>query len=233
MPINLLTELHLEELSLVDRPANPMAIAPIFKADTSIGEDMDKDTIKNLEADVAKFKSENERLRKALIDNGFVIEADKVEKKAPVETIEVDGEQIYKADIPAAILKKMEADAEAIAKAELEKADAALTKKVQDELPNWKEDVVKAILKSIDGSEKFDAIMEALKAADKAFDAKMEELGKTDVDGDMGSAEVKLENLTKAYKASHNVTKEQAYAEVVKTEEGRKLIADIYKAKKE
>ena len=236
LPINLLTSLELDELSLVDNPANQMAIAPIFKRDTSNGEEMTKETeidTEAMKADVAKYKAENERLRKALIDNGFVIEADKVAKKAPVETIEVDGEKINKADIPAAILKKMEADEASIAKAAVEKADRELTEKAKETLPNFDENVAKSLMKSLDGVEDYDKIMEALKAADKAFDAKMEELGKADVDGSMSDPKTKMETLTKAYKEAHKVSYENAYAEVAKTKEGSALITAIYKSEKE
>ena len=226
--------LELDELSLVDNPANQMAIAPIFKRDTSNGEEMTKENIEALEADLAKVKKDNETLRKALLDNGFVIEAEGITKAAPVETIEVDGEKINKADIPAAILKRMEADAEALEASRIEKADRDLTDKAKKELPNFAENVAKALLKSVDGVDEFDAIMEALKAADKAFDDKMEELGKSDVDGNMSDPSVKLETLIKAYKEKNpSVTKEQAYAEVAKTKDGNALITAIYKSEKE
>ena len=233
MPINLLTALELDELSLVDNPANQMAIAPIFKRDTSNGEEMTKEQIEVLEADLAKVKKDNETLRKALLDNGFVIEAEGISKAAPVETIEVDGEKINKADIPAAILKRMESDAAALEASRVEKADRELAEKVKAELPNFDEKVAKSLLKSLEGVEDYDAIMQALKAADKAFDEKMEELGKSDVNGDMSDPALKLETLTKAYKDTKGVTKEQAYAEVVKTKEGRDLVAAIYKNAKE
>lgn len=234
LPINLLTMLELDELSLVDNPANQMAIAPIFKRDTSNGEEMTKEQIEALEADLAKVKKDNETLRKALLDNGFVIEAEGITKAAPVETIEVDGEKINKADIPAAILKRMEADAEALEASRIEKADRELADKAKKELPNFAENVAKALLKSVEGSDEFDAIMEALKAADKAFDEKMEELGKSDVDGDMSDPSVKLETLIKACRDKNpSMTREQAYAEVAKTKDGNALIAAIYKSEKE
>ena len=68
-----------------------------------------------------ELTQENERLRKGLIEEGYVIKAEAIEKKAPEEFVEYEGEQINKADIPAPILKALEA-------AEIEKADMALTK---------------------------------------------------------------------------------------------------------
>ena len=152
---NLLKQLELDELSLVDRPANAQAMVSLFKRDNSeeetmekaykmteeqeknldklppalrdkIRENMDKGmsydeakkmadedmkkaedaTVEELEIDT--LKAENENLRKALIDNGFVIKAESIEKKAEPEYLEYEGEQVNKADIPAVILKALE-----------------------------------------------------------------------------------------------------------------------------
>lgn len=241
---SILKELKLTELSLVDRPANPEAYAPIFKSDSKKGESNQmEDTIKMSDDMKAKLKpymdkgmsaeeamkayeedmkAENERLRKALIENEFVIKADSIEKKAPVEFIEVEGEQINKADIPAPILKRLE-------EAEIEKAEAALEKKADEVLPHFDKDAAKALLKfDLD-----DKVIEALMAADAAFEAVMSEKGDKQVDADMNTAEAKLDEMVKAYKAENSTTLEKAYAEVTKTKEGKALVSEIYKAKKE
>ena len=153
MPINELKKLKLEELSLVDRPANPMAMAPIFKRDTSNGEDMTDDVIKMSDemdkkikdymdkkgvdrktAEEAMMKSldEVQRLTKALIDEGYRIEADSVEKKAPVEQIEFEGEMVNKADIPAPVLKRLEAMEKAENKGDLSDTESKLDKMVDE-----------------------------------------------------------------------------------------------------
>lgn len=245
---NMLKKLKLTELSLVDRPANPEAIAPIFKSDSPKGEKetmdklekllksyMEKKDLTEAEARVALFtdlekafadaekltdvKSENEKLRKALIDNDFVITADAVEKKDSVEYIEVEGEQINKADVPAPILKKLEA-------AEMEKADRELMEKAEQTLPNFNKDIAKRLLAK--GLE--DDILEALIAADKLFDSAMGEIGAAKADTtDMVEAEEKLEQLTKAYQKEHGVAYQTAYAKVTKTAEGKSLVKEIYK----
>lgn len=248
---NLLKNLELEELSLVDRPANAKAMVSLFKRDNSENEEkmdnkdkkpedmkgklkpyMDKgmseeeamkayqeDMKKAKEEEEKKMEAENQRLRKFLIENGFVIKADKIEKKAEEETIEFDGEFVAKSAIPAPVLKALEA-------AEIEKADVALTKRAQEELPHFDTDVAKQLLKA-----DFDeAVMMALKAADAAFEAAMAEVGEAGQD-DL-TAQEQLENLVKSYMDEKQLTKNEyakAYAAVAKTEEGKALILKTYK----
>ena len=273
---NLLKQLELEELSLVDRPANAQAMVSLFKRDTS-GEDMseetnvekmsddmkaklkpymdkgmseeeamkayDMDMKKSEEAteeaapevekadeeeaavevidEVATLKAENERLRKSLIENGFVIKAEAIEKKAEAEMIEVEGEMVAKSDIPTPVLKALEALA-------VEKADVELTKRAGETLPHFETKVAKELLKFDLGEE----VMAALKAADKLFEGTMVEFGKSDADGEFASANDKINALVKSYMEEHDMKKSQyaiAYAAVAKTDEGKALIAKSYK----
>ena len=257
-----LLELQLEELSLVDRPANAEAMVTLFKRDDTQEEDIDKmtdeqnakvkaymkehscgkdeamkalgydvekadevDPAEELKAEIETLKNENERLRKGLIDEGYVIKAEAIEKKAPEEFVEYEGEQINKADIPAPILKAFEA-------AEIEKADVALTKKAEETLPHFSVEAAKGLLSAVSKMDEVDMLMEALAAADKAFADKMEEFGKADVDGEFSSASDKVEHMVKSYMEEHGLTKKdyaKAYAAVAKTEEGKSLIAKAYK----
>ena len=258
-----LLELQLEELSLVDRPANAEAVVTLFKRDDTQEEDIDKmtdeqeakikaymdknhcgkeeamkalgydvekaadnvDPILELEAEIEALKADNERLRKGLIEEGYVIKAETIEKKAPEEFVEYEGEQINKADIPAPILKALEA-------AEIEKADVALTKKAEETLPHFSVEAAKGLLSAVSKMDEVDMLMEALAAADKAFADKMEEFGKADVDGEFSSASDKVEHMVKSYMEEHALTKKdyaKAYAAVAKTEEGKSLIAKAYK----
>ena len=164
---------------------------------------------------------ENQLLRKSLIENGYVIYADKVEKKSEVEMLEVEGEMVAKSDIPAPVLKALEAAA-------LEKADVALTKRAEETLPHFDLGVAKELLKFDLG----DDVMAALKAADKLFEGTMTEFGKSDVDGEFTSANDKMDALTKTYMEEHGMKKSQyaiAYAAVAKTDEGKALISKSYK----
>ena len=171
--------------------------------------------------EVATLKAENERLRKSLIENGFVIKAEAIEKKAEVEMLEVEGEMVAKSDIPAPVLKALEALA-------VEKADVELTKRAGETLPHFDIKVAKALLKSDLGEE----VMAALKAADKLFEGTMVEFGKSDADGEFASANDKINALVKSYMEEHEMKKSQyaiAYAAVAKTDEGKALIAKSYK----
>ena len=267
---NLLKQLELEELSLVDRPANAQAMVSLFKRDSQeevenmneeiqevteevtekaaeevvedvaveaaeeaaeeevtekaeeTAEEVEEIDIEALKADVETLKAENERLRKGLIENGFVIKAEAIEKKAEVEMIEVEGEMVAKCDIPAPVLKALEAAA-------VEKADVELTKRAGEILPHFDVTAAKALVKSFSEDE---AIMAALLAADRAFEAAMQEFGKADVDGEFATAADKLDALVKSHMAENNMKKGEyakAYAAVAKTDEGKALINKSYK----
>jgi hypothetical protein len=260
---NLLKQLELDELSLVDRPANAQAMVSLFKRDNSEEEQMtdnvekmsddlkaklkpymDKgmtedeamkmynmdmkkseevvDELDLLKAENDALKIHNEDLRKALIENGFVIKADTIEKKVEPEYIEYEGEQINKADVPAVILKALE-------EAEFAKADAELTKRATEALPHFATDVAKSLVAEFGEVE---SIMESLKAADATFAENMEEVGKSDADGEFATAADKLDALVKSYMDENNIKKSdyaKAYAAVAKTDEGKTLINKSYK----
>ena len=269
---NLLKNLQLEELSLVDRPANAQAMVSLFKRDNSeeeiikMTEEMEAkvkaymeekscgkpeamkalgyDMMKEEEAEPAKMeeapevdkaeeataeeveidtlKAENERLRKGLIENGYVIKSDVIEKKAEVEMLEVEGEMVVKSDIPAPVLKALEASA-------VEKADIELAKRAGEVLPHFDISVAKSLVAKFSEDE---AIMEALKAADAAFDAAMQEFGKSDVDGEFATSADKLDALVKSYMDENKLKKSEfakAYAAVAKTDAGKALINKSYK----
>lgn len=257
-----LVNLNLEELSLVDKGANQFAKAPIFKAATPNGEypkmtedtnkmseEMDKkikdymkakgcdrktaeqalmkafDEAEVTKADLETLKEQNENLRKSLLEEGYKITKEGIEKKAPEEFIEYGGERINKADVPAPILKALE-------EAEIEKADAALTKRAETELPHFSVDVAKGLITAVEKMDEAEAIFEALAAADKAFADKMEEFGKSDATGEFDNANDKMDSLVKAHIEANNLKKAdyaKAYAAVAKTDEGREVLKAIRK----
>ena len=68
--------------------------------------------------------------------------------------------------------------------------------------------------------------------SDAAFDAAMQEFGKSDVDGEFATSADKLDALVKSYMDEHKMKKSEhalAYAAVAKTDEGKALITKSYK----
>ena len=136
--------------------------------------------------------------------------------------MDIEGEMVVKSDIPAPVLKALEA-------ATLEKADIELTKRAGEALPHFATDVAKSLVAKFYEDE---AIMVALKAADAAFEAAMQEFGKSDVDGEFATSADKLDALVKSYMDENQLKKSEfakAYAAVAKTESGKALINKSYK----
>ena len=171
-----------------------------------------------LEAEVETLKADNENLRKALIENGFVIKADAIEKKEEVETIEVNGEMVVKSDIPAPVLKALE-------EAAVEKRQVELRKTAEAQLPHFDVEVAMQLLDVVKGDEK---VLEALKGADAAFAAAMDEVGEKSVEADMTDPQSKLDKMVDAYAEEHKVNKYAAFDAISKTAEGKSLIAKTY-----
>jgi len=255
--MNLLKQLELDELSLVDRPANASAKVALFKRDSEeenmekaykmsdaemeemdkmsddlkaklrgmmdkgytfpeakkmMDEDMKKaDEEVSLEAELMELKEENENLRKQLEE---VVE----KKEEVVETIEVNGELVVKADIPEPVLKALE-------EAKVEKQMIELRKKAEAELPHFDVEVAMSLLDVIKGDAK---VLEALKGADAAFAAAMDEVGEKSVDADMTDPQSKLDKMVDAYAEEHKVNKYAAFDAISKTAEGKSLIAKTY-----
>jgi len=255
---NILLDLELDELSLVDRPANQAATICLIKRDNTMNleerkayymdkgmsedealkkakEDMKKaeepEVSKSEEevdqgdlflAEVDALKAEVSRLSKALEDNGFAVTEETVTKAVEPEYIEVEGEQVAKADIPAPVLKALEA-------AEVEKRMVELRKQAEEILPNFDNEIAASLLAHV---AKDDAIVEALKSADAALGASMSEIGEASVEADMLSSSDKLDALVKSYMDENNLAKKdhaKAYAAVAKTDEGKALINKLYK----
>lgn len=271
--MNLLKQLELDELSLVDRPANAQAKVALFKRDSNEDDmekaykmndaemtEMDKmsddlkaklrghmkkgytfneakkmvnddmkmkksedelleiDEADVLQAEVDTLKVDNERLRKSLTDNGFIVKSDEITKKEEVETIDVNGVSVVKSDIPEPVLKALE-------EAEVQKRQVELRKRAEADLPHFDQEVAMQLLDVIKGEEK---VLEALKGADAAFAAAMDEVGEKAVDADMLDPQSKLDKMVEEHAAKHGVNKYAAFDAVAKTAEGKALIAKTY-----
>jgi outer membrane biosynthesis protein TonB len=245
--MNELLDLQLDEVSLVDSPANKSATVALFKRDDTMTDETKEELEKakaptevetpeedatdtTSEADeppvppkkkkpVAKstreveLEAEVERLTKALEAKEDVAKAD--------EMIDFGGEMIAKSSIPAAVLKKLE---------DVQKAQevAELHKRAETDLPNFKGTVEQRgkLLKSIGADAELLAL---LKAADAAFKGLFQEIGKTDVDAGLLTADQKLDQLVKSHQEEKKVDFYKAYAAVIKTADGKKLLLETYK----
>lgn len=232
-------ELELEELSLVDVPANPEAKVSLFKRHKDITK-MDEDMKAKLKPYMDKGMTEEEamkayqedmkkRLEKAeqslekvhafLIDEGYKITSEGITKKAPEDFIEYEGERISKSDDRFELVKKLK-------EVELEKQEVAIEKKAKEDLPNWNLDAAKEVLKANPS----DKLLEALKAADAAFEAVMLEKGDSaTTDGDMTDPSEVLNKMAKDYAAEKGISFYKAYDEVKKTDAGLALYKKILK----
>ena len=251
--MNELLDLQLDEVSLVDSPANKSATVALFKRDTTMTEKTEEkeelekakkpdpatgevetpeedatDTTSEADEEMAPplsppkkkkpsiaksaretdLEAEVARLTKALEDKEDVAKAD--------EVIDFGGELIAKSSIPAPVLKKLE---------EVQKAQevAELHKRAETEIPNFKGTVEQRgkLLKSIGTDAELLAL---LKAADAAFAGLFKEIGKTDVEDGLLSADQKLDTMVKQYQEEKKVDFYKAYAAVVKTAEGKELL---------
>jgi len=250
--LNELLDLELDEVSLVDSPANKSATVALFKRDTKMAkakkEEVDKGVCIEIEiktpeeeaaamqmeaqedqaedtaevdkadedmAEVEMLKAEVERLTKALEEK-----AQEDVAKAEV-MIDFAGEMVAKSSIPLPVLKKLE---------EVQKAQEAqeLRKRAEEELPNFSgtPDQRGKLLKSIGEDAELLAL---LKSADAAFAGLFQEVGKTDSETGLMTADQKLQAMVKARQEDKKEDFYKAYAAVTKTAEGKALLLQTYK----
>lgn len=217
--------LELGELSLVDRPANVHSTVSLFKRAenkedenmTKVGKNDDKGTAL---ADLVKS------LKDQISALGYDVAVDGVvSKKAKEEYLEVSGEMISKSSLPASVVLALEKSKDDAKAAALEKADISLTKMAGEVLPSFDVSVAKSLLSKFSSDDK---VMEALKAADAAFDAAMAEVGKEDKNVDMRDHAANLAKAINDIVAKGSVPEHDAYAILAKTPEGAKLINNAY-----
>ena len=269
--MNELLDLELDEVSLVDSPANKSATVALFKRDTTMEEEIAEITtdlvgteksvcieieIKSPEEDMVDemIDAQEEAMAAPAADTQVTppslismqgVEADmlmseldqlkatnaalmdqinqltKADVEKADEMIDFGGEMVAKSAIPAPVLKKLE---------EVNKAYEAesLRKRANEVLPNFKgtADQRGKLLKSVgDDSE----ILEMLRAADALFASAFAEIGKTDAENDLKTADVKLDEMVKARQVEKGEDFYKSYAAVIKTAEGKSLLLQTYK----
>jgi len=226
MPVEL-TELDLYEVSLVDAGDDPLAKVTLLKrkGNSDMSDEVTK-TKEDIEKELADALQEIETLKTKVTE---LEEKETTEKAKPEETIEIDGEVIAKSAIPAAVLKQLEKVQKD--KEELEKAAAKadLEKRATEKFPMMKgtPDQKGRLLKAVENDKE---LMEILAAAEAMFAQMSKELGDTDFNKGMKDAKEELEDLIKQTReVNKNLTYEQAYAQVAKTQHGKALINKTYK----
>lgn len=188
----------------------------------------------DMEAQVNTLKTEQDAITKAVENTGFLIEKAEdgtvtLAKAETPEYVEIEGEKVNKADLPASVIKALDASNARIAKLEAERELDDLRKRADKELPNLSgtADQRGKLLKAIDALEnKKDraAVLETLKAADAATAQMFVEVGKNLLD-DESTATAKLDKLVKSYQEDHpDKSYHQAYAAVTEKGEGASLL---------
>jgi hypothetical protein len=243
-----LEDIEVMEISIVDSPANQYASVVLAKSsgytadvkpenegethrgDVPVaGEDTTR-KMADLEAQVADLTKRLEAaetaraaLVKSAIDAGLTVEGDRIVKRAEPEYVEIDGEKVEKALVPAPILRAIEKQAAQLAEMKKAAEEAALAKRGAEELPNLAgTPLAKGRLLALVSEDA--ELLKALKAADAAMAKNAQEIGHSSHE-DMTSPGYKLDKMARERAAATGVTFEVAYAEITKSGEGAALLA--------
>ena len=164
-----------------------------------------------------KLQSDNEALRKQVLDAGFKITSEGLIAKEAPEMIYVGGEQIDASTLPKSVVDALK-----------EKADTELTLLATSEYPNLKASVAKKLYATFGEDEE---MKEAITAFNTKMGSFLEEKGDTDPGVEQKTAQEKYDAAVKANMEATGADKITAYANVASTDEGKKLIQAIYKEK--
>ena len=173
--------------------------------------------IADLTAANTKLQSDNETLRKQVLDAGFKITSEGLIAKEAPEMIYVGGEQIDASTLPKSVVDALK-----------EKADTELTSLATSEYPNLKASVAKKLYATFGEDEE---MKEAIAAFNTKMGSFLEEKGDTDPGVEQKTAQEKYDAAVKANMEATGADKITAYANVANTDEGKKLIQAIYKEK--
>jgi len=181
--------------------------------------------VADLTTKAKEYEDANDRMMKSAVVAGLEIENGEIVKRADPEYVEIDGEKIEKALVPAPLLKALEKQAAEIVKMKAEAEEVELAKRGEVELPNLAGTaLVKGRLLALVETDA--DLLKSLKAADAAMAEQMVEKGHARVE-DEASASYKLDQLAKAHATAQNVTYHAAYAEVTKSGIGAELMVQM------
>jgi uncharacterized small protein (DUF1192 family) len=251
--MNELLDLELDEVSLVDFPANKSATVVLVKRDSTMRKKK-TETVQDLEKSVCieieiKSPEEEQMAEMNVEDNQTKVEgvekAEEIDTEGQIAFLTSEVERLTKALEEKSEVEKAEEmidfGGEKVAKSaipapvlkkleEVQKAqeESELRKRADELLPNFAgTSVVKGkLLKQIgDDAE----LLALLKSADAAFAGLTVEIGKTDADSDFQDPQDKLNALVKARQEDKKEDFYKAYAAVTKTAEGKALLLQTYK----
>jgi len=245
---NIVKNLVLSEISHVSDPANKGSAVVLWKmANTTEGGDhMNPEELakklEELETQVSElekskmdYETKYNKMMDAMKKAGMKMEEKDgemmISKSAqPVEEfLDIGGEKIAKSTIPAPVLAQLEKSAKEAEDLRKAAQHVELKKRATELVPNMAgtEDHKAALVKAVDSIEDEtvrEEVVKSLKAADAAVKKTFEERGSDHVDET--SAAARLEKMATDYAAEKNVTYHTAFAEVIKSGEGRKLAAE-------
>lgn len=243
---NILSKLQIDEISGVDKGANEGARVAFWKRDetekgvSKMDVDQAMEEFEKMEAERNHFEV---LAKMSDAEKAFMSEMDEEQKKrfmgmdndarkAYMEKSKMkksdEESEVNKADYEA-IQKRAEELAEKVEKMEQERQFETFAKQAEKELPNLAGTTEEKgkLLKALHGLDE-DArtlVMGELKKADKITSEYFVEKGTSATGGDDPSQE--LEKMAKSFASENKVDFNKAYAEVLKTEEGKRLYTKI------
>lgn len=248
-----LEDIELMEVSGVDVPANQHASVVLAKSlgynaivksemtdetaegdrSVTVEELMEKlealqTQVTDLTSKAKEYEDTNERMMKSALAAGFEVKDGEIVKRAEPEYVDIDGEQIEKSLVPAAVLRMIEKRDAEVAELKKQAEEVELAKRGASELPNLAgTDIAKGrLLALVEGDED---LLKTLRAANAAMASEYVEKG-TSTPEDMTSPAHKLDQLAKAHATEQNVSFETAYAEVTKSGIGAELLVQMRNA---
>lgn len=168
-------------------------------------------------------EAEKAALVKSAEEAGLEVAEGKIAKRKEEEFVEIGGEKVAKSLVPAPVLKALETQAADIAKMQAAAKNVELAKRGETELPNLAGTaLVKGKLLEAIGDDA--DLLKSLKAADAAIAKAASETGANTIDE--GSATFRLNKMATDHAVAKGVPFESAYAEVTKSGDGLKLLAE-------
>ena len=192
--------------------------------------------VSELEKSKMDYESKYKRIMSAMEKAGMKMEEKDGEMtisksaESVEEFIEVGGERIAKSTIPAPVLAQLEKTAKEAEDLRKAAEYSNLKKRASELLPNMvgTDDTKAALVKAVEGIDDETAreeIFKSLRSADSAVLKTFQERGSDFIDETTPAA--KLDKMAKDYAAEKGVTFHTAYAELMKTAEGRKLATEV------